>query len=79
MLKTKKIERKDAAAVLLKVVTNEHFRRAQATMTQSTHHSDKDEQFNLKEKADEQIIVARATAWSLTKHGERKELEAIRN
>jgi hypothetical protein len=65
LLKTKRIERKDAAAVLLKVITDEHFRHAQATMTKSLHHGDKEEQFNLKERAEEQFVLARAAAWSL--------------
>jgi hypothetical protein len=61
---TKKIEQKDATEILLKVISDEYFRTAYATLKQPAGKT-KEERDALKAKTLDQVEMAQATAWSL--------------
>jgi len=64
--RAKVLDKKDARDILLKVITDDYFRQAYSTgkLAELT----KDERGTLRHKAEEELDVARATAWSLMYH-----------
>jgi hypothetical protein len=63
MRKTRVIEKKDAKDILVKIVTDGFFRQAYATMAAADNA--KDDRGAMKHKAEDDLDVARDSAWSL--------------